>query len=57
MFSLHTQLTRDSAPDARYKKLPFEFRRVLGLRAGGMLYSGPWLELLGSGQFNGVQWK
>ena len=22
-----------------------------------MLYSGPWLELLGSDQFNGVQWK
>ena len=34
---------------------------VLGLRGGGMMYCGRWLELLGFcpplGQFKEVQWK
>ena len=58
MFSLHAQLTRDSAPDARYKKLLLNSVLCWACAlVACMLHCGPWLELLGSGQFNGVQWK
>ena len=53
MFSLHTQLARDAGSE-KLQQIPSWWACALH---GGMLHCGPLLELRGSGQFNGVQWK